>query len=308
MRVYRDLTKIPYLQRAVTIGVFDGVHIGHRSLLGQLVKIALERNLTATVVTFPNHPQSVLTPPPPPLLTTIDEKLTLLAETGINETVVLPFTDELSRLTAERFCREILIDKLQCRLLIVGDDFALGHRREGTVSKLKELGAQMGFEVFTIPAVTKGSIRVSSSEIRKLILGGEIERANELLGKPYRLTGTVVPGAGRGRKLGFPTINLKVASEKLLPRYGVYAGRAFINEKNWGAATYIGQRLTFGGTEPVIEAYLLEFNGLVPQGTLVTLELLAFVRPDRKFDSPEGLISQICRDVEVVREKLKVQG
>ena len=334
MRVYRDLTEItvpapstshfaPKLQRAVTIGVFDGVHLGHRALIAQLISEARKRNLIATVMTFANHPQSVLNPPPPPLLTTVEERLELLAELGVDKTVVLPFTLELSRLTAEQFCREILVGKLACKLLVVGDDFALGYRREGTVARLKELGAQLGFEVIVVSPVTSGGTRVSSSEIRQLLLQGEVERACELLGKPYRIVGNVVKGVGRGRKLGFPTINLKVEPEKLLPRFGVYAGKVSVaqSEENdfalrtshfaqnsWDAAAYIGQRPTFGETEPVVEAYLLDFNGTVPEGTKVALELIAFVRPDQKFDSADALVAQMSRDVQVVREKLKVRA
>lgn len=248
----------------------------------------------------------MLNPPAPQLLTTVEERLALLKGTGVDETVILPFTLELSRMTAEQFCRDILVDKLMCKLLIVGDDFALGYRREGTVSRLKELGGQMGFNVIAIPPVVRENIRVSSSEIRNLLLQGEVERANELLGTFYRITGTVVPGAGRGRKLGFPTINLKVSPEKLLPRYGVYAGRVYIAQEVWDTAAYIGQRPTFGESEPAVEAYLLEFNGSVPQGACVTLELVAFIRPDQRFDSPEALIAQMNRDVLAVRERMKV--
>jgi len=334
VRVYRGLTEIPVsalctphsapkLQRAVTIGVFDGVHMGHRTLIGQLISEARNRSLIATVITFANHPQSILSPPSPPFLTTVEERLELLAELGVDETVVLPFTREFSRLTAEQFCREILVSKLACKLLVIGDDFALGYRREGTVAKLKELGEQLGFEVIVVSPVTSGGTRVSSSEIRQLLLQGDIERANELLGKPYRIVGNVVKGMGRGRKLGFPTINLKVEPEKLLPRFGVYAGRVSVAQSEetdsephtphsaqclWDAAAYIGQRPTFGETEPVVEAYLLDFNGFVPEGTKVALELVTFIRPDQKFDSADALIEQMNRDVQAVREKLKARS
>ncbi len=334
MRVYRGLTEItipapstshsaPKLQRAVTIGVFDGVHMGHRALIGQLISEARNRNLTATVITFANHPQSVLSPPSPPLLTTVEERLELLAELGVDETVVLPFTLELSRLTAEQFCREILVGKLACKLLVVGDDFALGYRREGTVAKLKELGKQLGFEVIVVSSFISEGTRVSSSEIRQLLLQGDVERANKLLGKPYRIVGDVVKGAGRGRKLGFPTINLKVEPEKLLPRFGVYAGKVSVAQSDktnfalptphpaqnsFDAAAYIGQRPTFGETEPVVEAYLLDFNGVISEGTKVALELIAFIRPDQKFDSADALIVQMSRDVQAVRDKLKARA
>jgi len=334
VRVYRDLTEItvpvpstqhsaPKLQRAVTIGVFDGVHIGHRVLIGRLISEARQQGLTATVITFANHPQSVLNPPSPPLLTTVEERLELLSELGVDETVVLPFTLELSRLTAEQFCREILVGKLACKLLVVGDDFALGYRREGTVARLKELGAQLGFEVIVVSPVTSEGMRVSSSEIRQLLLQGEVERACELLGRSYRIVGNVVKGVGRGRKLGFPTINLKVEPEKLLPRFGVYAGKVSVAQSDktnftlrtlrpaqhsFDAAAYIGQRPTFGETEPVVEAFLIDFNGVIPEGTKVALELIAFIRPDQKFDSANALVAQMSRDVQAVREKLKARA
>lgn len=305
MKVHWGLTEIPNSQRAVTIGVFDGVHLGHRALLVQLISIARSEGLLATVVTFSNHPQSVLNPPAPKLLTTVEERLSLLEEMGVDETVVLTFTPELSRLTAEKFCQNILVDKLICKSLIVGDDFALGYRRQGTVSWLKELGKQMGFDVIAISPILSRGIRVSSSEIRNLVLQGQVEQAKELLGAFYRISGFVIPGAGRGRRLGFPTINLKVAPEKLLPRYGVYAGRVQIAQEKWNAATYIGQRLTFGETEPVIEAHLLEFKGSIPTGTFVILELISFIRPDQRFDSLDSLIAQINRDVLAVQERTK---
>lgn len=292
-------------ERAVTIGVFDGVHKGHRALLERLLAESRSRDLKATVITFPNHPQSVLNPPAPPLLTTIDERLELLEEVGVDETIVLTFTRELSLMTAEQFCREILVGKLICKLLVVGDDFALGYRREGTVERLRQLGTEMGFEVLAISSVTADGVRVSSSEIRQLLLRGDVEKANELLGKPYRLSGTVQKGAGRGHQLGFPTINIKVPAEKLLPHPGVYAGRVFVEGSSWDAAAYIGQRPTFGETETVVEAHLLEFNGLIPQGTKATLELLSFIRPDRKFESVEALVAQMSQDVQAVKARLK---
>ncbi|MCS7191902.1 MAG: bifunctional riboflavin kinase/FAD synthetase [Armatimonadetes bacterium] len=306
MRIHHNLDLVPATERAITIGVFDGVHQGHRALLNQMLIEARRRNLTATVITFPNHPQSVLNPPAPPLLTTIDERIELLEELGIEETIVLTFTIELSQRSAERFCREILIDKLNCKLLVVGDDFALGHRREGNVERLKQLGKEMGFEVLKVSSVILAGIRISSSEIRQMLLKGEIEKASELLGKPYRLKGFVQKGTGRGHQLGFPTINLRVSQEKLLPLFGVYASRAHLKGTSWDAAVYIGQRPTFGETEISIEAHLLGFNGSVSQGTIATLELLAFIRPDRKFDSVDALIAQMNSDLCVVTERLKV--
>ncbi len=305
VKIFFGLSSAPAHERAITIGVFDGVHLGHRALLERLLKEARVRNLTSTVVTFLNHPQSVLNPPAPPLLTGIEERIDLLSELGLDETIVLHFTSQLSKMTAEQFCREVLVGKLNCKLLFVGDDFALGYRREGTVSRLMQFGKEMGFEVVAISSVTLEGVRVSSSEIRRLLVDGEIEKANKLLGKPYRLKGIVQKGTGRGRKLGFPTINLKVPKEKLLPRFGVYAGKVHIKEGGWNAAAYIGQRPTFDETEVTVEAHLLGFNGSILQGTSAILELLSFVRPDQKFETVDALISQMSRDLGAVIERLK---
>lgn len=304
MQVYFSLTEVPKAKRAVSIGVIDGVHLGHRVLLRRLVGLAHQHRLQSLVFTFANHPTTVLNPPAPPLLTTADEKLALLSETGIDEVLILPFTEELSRYSAERFCSEILVDALGCRLLVVGHDFALGYKREGTVQHLRELGTQLSFDVGVVDAVTNEGELISSSHIRNLLLKGELKRANELLGKPYRLSGIVTSGARRGRQLGFPTINLSVPAEKLLPSYGVYAGQAHLPTGTFNAASYIGIRPTFGETVPVVEAHLLEFEGTVTKKTPATLELLAFIRPDKRFESVNELIGQIQRDVEAVRKIL----
>ncbi|MCS7265805.1 MAG: bifunctional riboflavin kinase/FAD synthetase [Armatimonadetes bacterium] len=306
MQVYFDLDSVTRHERAITIGVFDGVHLGHRTLLNLMLSEARSRNLAATVFTFSNHPQSVLNPPPPPLLTTIDERIELLSELGIDETIVMTFTEELSQRTAEQFCWEILFGKLNCKLLVVGDDFALGYRRKGTVDRLTQIGKDMGFEVLAIPSVKSEGVRISSSEIRQMLLEGKVEKANELLGKPYRIKGFVQRGKGLGRQIGFPTINLKVSQEKLLPRFGVYAGKVFMAGTVWEAAAYIGQRPTFSGIEVTIEAHLLGFNGSVAQGTVVNLELLAFVRPDRKFETVESLVAQMNLDIQAVKSQLKM--
>ncbi len=307
MRVYWELMGAPSCERAITIGVFDGVHIGHRALLQQLKAAASQKGLTAMVITFANHPQSVLNPPAPPLLTTIEERLELLAALGVDETLVLTFTPELSRHTAEEFCR-LLVDKLVCRLLIVGDDFALGYRREGNVARLRVLGQELGFEVATVALVTNAEVRVASSEIRRLLLEGKLEQARTMLGVPYRIAGRNVAGAGRGRQLGFPTVNLQVAPEKLLPRYGVYAAWAIVSGERWRAAGYVGRRLTFGETEPIVEAYLLDFEGTVPYNTPVALELIAFIRPEERFETPEALRAQMERDVAEVLHRLQQEN
>ncbi|GBC98432.1 Riboflavin biosynthesis protein RibF [bacterium HR17] len=308
MQVYTDLSAVPTAERGISIGVFDGVHRGHRELVRVLREATERRRWRALVLTFANHPQEVLNPPPPPLLTTIEERLELLRETGADEVLVLPFTRDLSQFSAERFCREVLVDALGCRLLVVGHDFALGRQREGTVPRLQELGLMLGFEVTVAPTVLEGGEPVSSSRIRQSLLVGAVAAANALLGAPYRLRGVVVPGAGRGKRLGFPTVNLRVPANKLLPRHGIYAARFVAPMGTWGAAVYIGTRPTFGETQPVVEAHLLDFDGVIPLGTDATVQLLSFVRPDQYFERTEDLIAQMQADVAAVRERLSRDG
>jgi riboflavin kinase/FMN adenylyltransferase len=305
VKVYTDIASVPKAERGISIGVFDGVHRGHQALLRQLLAESHRHSWRALVLTFTNHPQEILNPPPPPLLTTVEERVQRLSELGMDEVLVLPFTEALSRYSAERFCREVLVEALGCRLLVAGEDFALGHRREGTISRLRELGRQLGFQVVVAPTVCHEGQPISSSHIRQLLLNGQIERANELLSAPFRLTGTVVAGAGRGKALGFPTINLQIPSGKLLPHHGIYAGKAHLPEGVWDAAVYIGVRPSFNEATPVVEAHLLDFEGTISYGTSVTVELLAFVREDRRFESIDALIEQMRADVTTVRERLR---
>ncbi|MFA0749864.1 MAG: hypothetical protein SLRJCFUN_000267 [Candidatus Fervidibacter sp.] len=305
MKIYTDIASVPKAERGISIGVFDGVHRGHQALLRQLLAESRRNGWRAMVLTFSNHPQEVLNPPPPPLLTTVEERMQRLRELGMDEALVLSFTEELSHYSAERFCREVLVEALGCRLLVAGADFALGHRREGTISRLRELGRQLGFQVMVATTVCHEGQPISSSHIRQLLLSGQIERANELLGAPFRLTGTVVAGAGRGKALGFPTINLQIPPGKLLPCHGIYAGKVRLPEGVWDAAVYIGVRPSFNEATPVVEAHLLDFEGAISYGTPVTVELLAFVREDRRFERLDDLVEQMRADVRVVRERLR---
>lgn len=267
-------------------------------------EIARQKGWGKLVFTFLNHPREILRPPAPPLLTTLEEKLRLLGEAGIPEVVAVPFTEELAHYRAEKFCQEVLVGDLGCRCLVVGPDFALGHRREGTVSRLQTIGAKWGFSIEVVDTVTNDDLPVSSSLIRRLLLKGQVRRANQLLGAPYRVQGKVRRGSGRGKKLGFPTINLTVPPEKLLPKEGVYAGWVKIPSGTFGAALYFGTRPTFHETEPVAEAYLLDFDEAIPEGTPATFLLLDFLRPDRHFERPDELVLQMHQDVEAVRKIL----
>lgn len=293
------------MPRAVTIGVFDGLHIGHRSLIARLLEEGKKAQLIPLVVTFSVHPAAILSPPSPPLVTTLEEKLILLEALGVPEVLVLDFTEELSKTSYWDFCQDILVARLRTRVLVVGPDFALGHQRAGTVQRLKEAGEALGFQLVTVAPVIGSQGPVSSSLIRRWLQSGEWEKAFSSLGGFYLIGGPVTKGAGRGSQMGFPTVNIQSPQNKLLPPHGVYAGWLKSRQQSWQAAAYVGLQPTFGGHKPVVEAYLLGFFGNFAPGDTVTLFLTHFLRPDKKFETVEELIAQMTRDVEKAREVLK---
>ncbi|HEY6473587.1 MAG TPA: bifunctional riboflavin kinase/FAD synthetase [Acidimicrobiales bacterium] len=287
---------------AVTIGAYDGVHRGHRALLGDLRQRAADAGLSTVVVTFDRHPAAVVRPDSAPKqLTSLDQKLELLADCGIDRTLVIPFDEERANETAEDFVKEVLVDELGARLVVVGEDFHFGHGRKGNVALLRELGARHGFEVVGVHLTDQGSEPVSSTRIRALLAEGDVEEASRLLGRPHEVRGPVVRGDGRGGpELGFPTANVAVPDDIALPADGMYAGYfAGADGQARPAAVYVGRRPTFyePGSAPVlVEAYLLGFDGdLYEQPARVSF--VGRVRGDARFDSAEALIEQMHQDV-----------
>ncbi len=306
MRIYRSLEAVTPTDRVVSIGVFDGVHIGHRALIGRLIAVAQEHRLTPLVLTFRRHPLAILQPPPPPLLTTEEEKIEILEELGVAEVLILDFTEQVARTHYRDFCRKVLKERLKCRVLVAGPDFALGHQREGTLVRLKEVGTELGFDlqvVRLVPSPTGSP--VSSRLIRWWLQSGLWEPAVRSLGGSYSIKGRLKKGSGRGRQLGFPTLNLSVPSEKLLPPLGVYGGFAKCQGDVFEAAIYVGRRPTFDEREPVVEAHLLRFSGEATIGEWVSLRLRHFLRPDQKFESVDALVSQMKKDVNQILALLK---
>jgi riboflavin kinase/FMN adenylyltransferase len=294
---------------AVTIGAYDGVHLGHRALLRDLCDRADARGLSPVVVTFDRHPASVVRPESAPKqLTDLDQKLELLADCGIERTVVIPFHRERASESAEDFVKEVLVDQLSARLVVVGEDFHFGHRRRGNVALLSQLGESDGFEVVGIGLTGDGTEAVSSTRIRTLVAEGDVLAAAALLGRPHEVRGPVVHGDGRGGpELGFPTANLRINADIALPADGVYAGyftRADGTVHH--AAISVGRRPTFyepGTTAVLVEAYLLHFDGDL-YGEAGRVSFVCRLRDEQQFDSTEALIAQMRADVQATERLL----
>jgi len=287
----------PEKETALTIGVFDGVHLGHQHLIGYLTSQAQQKDLISGVITFRCHPQHVLSPQTRlPYLTSLTERVNLLQGVGVELVIPLSFTLELARVSADEFVAW-LRKHLKMRVLIVGPDFALGRGREGDVFRLQSLGQEMGFSVVLVPPMVQGGEVISSTAIRQALLQGDASKAKRLLGRPFSLSGEVVHGKARGRSLGFPTANLAVDSNQLVPADGVYVTKAYIGGEVFPSVTNIGRRPTFGGQERAIEVYLLEFKADLYKQEL-KIEFLERLRGEKQFTSAEELAAQIRKDVE----------
>jgi riboflavin kinase/FMN adenylyltransferase len=313
---WNDLSAVPsdVGPSVVTLGNFDGVHAGHRAVLGKVVEIARAEGALAIAVTFDPHPLQVLHPDrAPELITGLDQRLELLAAVGLDAVLVMPFTVELAQWTPEEFVTRVFVDTLHATVVVVGRDSRFGRRNSGDVGTMRELGAEHGFAVEVVDdlAPSAGGRRWSSSWVRELLAEGDVDGAAGVLGRPHRLTGKVVHGDHRGRELGYPTANLEPHSEGLVPADGVYAGwllRATLPEdapdRLLPAAVSIGTNPTFHGTGRRVEAYVLDRTDLDLYGETVTLELVGRLRPTLCFDDVQELIDQMALDVEECRRLL----
>ena len=288
---------------AVALGVFDGVHLAHRAILATGVTRARASGLQALACTFDPHPAQVLQPEGAPVpISTPHERLELIAQVGVDTTVVLAFTRELAAVQAEAFVKDVLVDRLRARDVIVGYNHRFGRGARGDAQLLQALAERLGFRAHVVPPLMVDGVPVSSTEIRAALRGGELERAGRYLGRLYAITGEVVQGAGRGRTLGFPTANLRPDRELLIPP-GVYAGRAEVEGKSHPAVVNIGVRPTFGESMLVVEAHLLDFSGSL-YGRSVRLGFVSRLREERKFSGLDALRTQIGRDIAAARERL----
>ena len=302
VRTFADLMARPARGPSlVTIGVFDGVHRGHRRLLEGLVRRARQTGLRAVVVTFYPHPDLVLRGLHGRYyLTRPQEKEALLREQGIDEVYTLAFDDALRRVSAEAFCRQ-LRQGLDMRELSIGQDFALGHRREGDVGRLRQLGRQAGFDVQVNNLVRDGEGKISSTAIRKALEAGDLPGARRGLGRSHVVAGEVVRGAGRGRQLGFPTANVAVWEQQVIPAHGVYASQVWLGEERFIAATNVGRRPHFDGDAPTVEPHVLDFDRDV-YGQWLRVSFEVRLRDERKFESLDALVTQIAADAEASRK------
>jgi len=286
----------------VTVGFFDGVHLGHRAVLARTVGAARERGVRSVAITFDRHPREVLTPGSEPrLLTTVERKASLIEAAGIDVLVVLAFTPEFSRVPAEAFVGEVLAGGVHAVHAVVGANFTFGHRAAGTLANLPVLGEPFGLSAEGVPLLELDGRAVSSSSIREALAAGDLVWPRRGLGRRFALDGEVVPGHGRGRGLGFPTANLRTWPRLLLPGQGIYAGVAEHGGRRHLAAIDVGTNPTFG-TEPLhAEAFLLDYRGPDLEGEMLSLELWERLREEVRYDSMDELVEAIGRDVERTR-------
>jgi riboflavin kinase/FMN adenylyltransferase len=290
----------------LTIGAFDGVHLGHQQLIGDIVRRAHALECQSAVLTFDPHPDLIIHPERERLyLTSLDERSEQIAGLGIDLLIILPFSREVMALTAHEFMSRLCQSVALCELWI-GWDFALGRGREGNLARLREIGHELGYNVHPIEPLLLGSASISSTRIRATLHTGDIASAAAQLGRPFSLRGTVAEGDRRGRTIGFPTANLVVDQHHVLPADGVYICRAWLGDQHYGAVTNIGMRPTFAGLHRTVEAYLLDFAGDI-YGETLRLDFLHRLRGEQKFDGIAALIAQITSDVAAARQWLRDQ-
>lgn len=302
MRIVRGLESFPpeAPASAVALGVFDGVHLGHRAILATAVARAAAAGLEALACTFDPHPMEVLQPERAPRpITPLDERLALIGQTGVAAVVVLPFTRALAAVEPEAFVKDVLLSRLGAREIVVGYNHRFGRGARGDARLLESLAGSLGFRAHVVPPTTVDGVAVSSTEIRAALRRGDVAAAARALGRPYAIAGQVTSGAGRGRTLGFPTANVAPDRPLLIDR-GVYLGRIRLEEEDRPAVVNVGVRPTFGETTLAVEAHLIDFTGDL-YGRRVRLEFVDRLRDEMRFPSVEALRTQVLRDIEAAR-------
>jgi riboflavin kinase / FMN adenylyltransferase len=286
----------------VTVGFFDGVHLGHRAVFDRTVEAARERGVRSVAVTFDRHPREILTPGREPrLLTTVERKAGLIEASGIDVLVVLAFTEGFSRVPAEDFVRDVLVGGLHATHAVMGVNFTFGHRAAGTVERLPQMGAPYGLTAEGVPLVELDGRRVSSSSVRDALAAGDLAWPLQALGRRFVLDGEVISGHGRGKGLGYPTANLQTWPRLLLPGQGIYAGAAEHRGRRFAAAIDVGTNPTFG-VEPLhVEAFLLDFDGQELRGEPLAVSFWERLRDEARYASVEELVGAIAGDVERTR-------
>lgn len=307
MKLYTNLNEIgtPFDRACVTIGNFDGVHLGHQLLFSEVVSRANRIDGTSVVVTFDPHPLKVLRPGSIRLICTTEQKIELIQKAGIDVLIVVPFDLEFAATTADRFVEDILIRKIGVRELVVGYDYAFGRGRQGNIEFLRAKGKERGFPVTVVEAHYEDGMLVSSTRIRELVVDGRMGDVRKLLGRYYQIRGEVQRGKQRGRRVvGFPTANLRISEEDLCPRRGVYVTQVIYDGKCYGGVSNIGYNPTFGDNRLVAETHIFDFHDDI-YGKPIRINLLQHLRGEKKFSGPEELAAQILRDIAVARDVLE---
>lgn len=309
MKSISSLSQIPsdFESSAVTIGKFDGLHLGHQKLIGALRAAAKEHELTSVVVTFDRHPDALLNPEYSKLpIIGPQIKHSLIQETGVDILLTLPFDESLANLSPEEFVQQILVSALKAKIVLVGEDFRFGHKGRGDVHMLHDLGQQLGFEVRVISSAEINGQKISTSKIREYLDAGNVKSAAEMLGRVHASVGVIEHGLKIGRSIGFPTANMARDCEGYLPLDGVYAGWLCVDGQRHPAAHSVGINETFQAVPRLVESHVLDRNDIDLYDKVVTLEFIDFIRPAAKFNGVEDLVEEINRDLEKIRKILAI--
>ena len=300
-----ELNNLPWRESAVAVGTFDGVHRGHQAVIRRAIEDAQAYNRASVVFTFDRHPTEIVrSESSPPYLCTLQQRIQFIKELNVDNIVVLPFTKEFSQITADTFSIDILKERLKCSHLVVGEDFRFGLGGTGSVTYLQNNASQFGFEVTPVATVCEKSVRISSTRIREAIALGDLAIAEELLGRRFLYSGSVVKGHSLGRTMGFPTANLVPVTNLALPADGIYATTAELHGDVYAGACSIGMRPTRGGTERTVEVYLIDYDGADIYGATIDLTFIKRLRDQWKLSGLEQLKEQIEKDVDEVRDVL----
>jgi riboflavin kinase/FMN adenylyltransferase len=311
MRIYHHIDEFTRLNNAiVTIGTFDGVHLGHRKIIAGIKELAESTGGETVLLTFFPHPRMILHPEDESikLINTMPEKAELLEELGIEHLIITPFSRDFSNQTAEEYIRDVLVNKIGTKKIVIGYDHRFGKDRQGGLDELLQMGPVYGFEVVEIPEQDINDVAISSTRVRSALLEGKIELANTLLGYPFYITGTVVRGDQLGRQIGYPTANIVIPERyKLIPSHGIFAARVIIDGLLYNGMAYIGSRPTINGLTRNIEVNIFDFDQDI-YNRQIQMEFLNFVRDDMKFDSLDELKDQIAKDKVEVKRLLTPKG
>ncbi|WP_048602455.1 bifunctional riboflavin kinase/FAD synthetase [Rubeoparvulum massiliense] len=307
MEIYhirQETTPFPLPPSVMALGYFDGLHLGHQTVLEHTVRISRENHWVPSLLTFHPHPREVLAGPGKvTYLTSLDQRLQLFEQHGMEQIFLVQFDQAFANLSPQEFVHQYVLD-FHAKYVVSGFDYTFGQYGRGNAAMLQEFGEQLGFGVDIVPPILYEGDKVSSTRIRQLIQEGKIEAVPPLLGKPFQLVGTVIIGDQRGRTLGFPTANLRLTTNYILPKHGVYACKVHWNGREYEAVMNVGKKPTFlQGNEVDCEVHLIDFNGDLYGETMV-VDLFAFIREEQKFPNREALISQIKMDVEQVRRSM----